>query len=85
MQILQDVLYRRHPSVQDYKQAYELTRNLPAEENCRIALRFDKESDQRRYNLPSASVREIAVILPGDGNQATDVRDIVLQRQGGAL
>jgi hypothetical protein len=48
MQILQDMLYHRHPSVQDYKQAYELTRNLPAEENCRIALRFDKESDQRR-------------------------------------
>jgi hypothetical protein len=38
MQILQDVLYRNHPAVQLYKQAFELTKNMPANQQCGIAL-----------------------------------------------
>jgi hypothetical protein len=79
MQILQDMLYRRHPGVQLYQQAHELTRNLNPEDQCNIALRFDSDTDRRRYNLPTAS--EIAVILPGDGDQPTDTRDIILRRR----
>ncbi|KDR74073.1 hypothetical protein GALMADRAFT_71234, partial [Galerina marginata CBS 339.88] len=84
MRILQDVLYRRHPAVQLYKQAYELTRNMPPEQQCTIALRFNQGADRRRYNLPTAAAaNEIAVILPGDGDQPTDVRDIILHRRAG--
>src|ERR1700678_2608952 len=67
MQILQDMLYRNHPVVQLYKRAYELTSQMPAGQDCRIALRFDQGTDHRRYNLPTTTANEIAVILPGDG------------------
>ena len=85
MQILQDMLYRHHPSVQLYKQAYEITKDLPPDQDCTIALKFDSTCDKRRYNLPSAATREIAVIIPGSGEEARDVRDIILWRQGGGL
>ena len=75
---LQDMLYCCHPAVQMYKQAYELTRNMPPEQQCKIALRFDQSCDRRRYNLPNATNNEIAVILPGDGDQPESTRDIVL-------
>jgi hypothetical protein len=80
---LQDMLYRLHPAVQLYKQAYEITRELPNHQQCRIALRYDKECDQRRYNLPTAASNEIAVILPGDGDEVQGSRDIVLYRRNG--
>ena len=84
MQVLQDTLYRHHPGIEMYKQAYELTRNMPADNQCKIALRFDERTDRRRYNLPTvAAANEIAVILPGDGDQPQDCHDIVLHRRGG--
>ena len=84
MQILQDTLYNHHPGVQLYKQALELTSNMPPEHQCKIALRFDERTDCRRYNLPTAAAaNEIAVILPGDGDQPQDSRDIILYRHHG--
>jgi hypothetical protein len=80
---LQDMIHRHHPAVQMYKQAYELTRNMPPEQQCKIILRFDQGCDRRRYNLPTAATDEIAVILPGDGDQPEAVRDIVLYRRHG--
>jgi len=44
---LQDMLYRSHPGIQLYKQAYEITREMPAHQQCRIALRYDRECDQQ--------------------------------------
>ena len=85
MQILQDMLYRKHPSVALYKQAVELTANIPPEQDCKILLRFDKGCDRRRYNLPGAGSREIAVIIPGQDDMVTDPRDIILYRKGGGL
>jgi hypothetical protein len=38
MQILQNVLYYPHPAVQLYRQAFELTKNMPANQQCKIAL-----------------------------------------------
>ena len=84
MQILQDTLYNHHPGVAKYKQALELTANMPPEQQCKIALRFDEGTDRRRYNLPTAAAaNEIAVILPGDGDQPQDARDIILYRRHG--
>jgi hypothetical protein len=85
LQILQDVLYRKHPSVQKFKQAYEQWKDIPNTHEFKIALRFDKACDKRRYNLPSAGVDEVAVILPGDGDQELYQRDIILFFRGGGL
>ncbi|TFK37141.1 hypothetical protein BDQ12DRAFT_576930, partial [Crucibulum laeve] len=83
MRELQNMLYNHHYGVQQYKAAYELTRNIPANENCKIALHFNADTDQRRYNLPTTD--ELAVILPGLGDQPEDSRDIVLHLRGGGL
>ena len=42
MQTLQDMLYRRHPAVQMYKQAIEMSQNT---DQCTIALRFEHNAD----------------------------------------
>jgi hypothetical protein len=84
MQILQTTLTRTHPSVALYKQAVERTDHLP-DQNCRILLRFDSTCDRRRYNLPGAANREIAVIIPGEGDEERDLRDIILHKRGGGL
>ena len=55
------------------------------DQQCKIALRFDHQTDHRRYNLPTDTSNEIAVILPGDGDQPTAARDIILNRHGGPL
>jgi hypothetical protein len=72
-----------HPGVRLYKQAYTLTRNMPPEDQCRIALRFQENIDRRRYDDPLPSANEIAIILPGDGDTPTDCQDIILFRKGG--
>ena len=77
------MLYRHHPGVQFYKQALELTQGMGPDQQCKIALRFDENTDHRRYNLPTTTSNEIAVILPGDGDQPTSAQDIVLHRHGG--
>jgi hypothetical protein len=85
MQTLQDMLHCRHPGVQLYKQAHEMTRNMTPEQQCKIALHFDHDTDRCRYNLPTDTSNEIAVILPGDGDQPTAGRDIILNRRSGYL
>jgi hypothetical protein len=80
---LQDMLWHSHPGVRLYKQAFELTRDMPDEQQCRIALHFNSDCDRWRYQAPDASVREIAVILPGDGDQVRGSQDIILYRLQG--
>ena len=43
------------------------------DQECNIALRFDKSCDHRRYNLPTATSNEIAVILPGSEDQPQEL------------
>jgi len=52
---LQDMLYCHHPGVPLYKHAYELTCNMPRENQCRILFHFDAACDRRCYNAPNAS------------------------------
>jgi hypothetical protein len=78
LRTLQDMLYNLHPAVQLFEQAYEKTANMSREDNCRISLHFDKDCDWNRYNSPDATVKEIAVILPGDGDQIRGSQDIIL-------
>jgi hypothetical protein len=77
------MLYCSHYGVQLYKQAYELTRNMPPEQQCRIALHFDPSSNRHCYQNPHVSVDEVAVLLIGSEDQATDSQDIVLYRRDG--
>ena len=79
------MLYRCHPAVQLYRQAWELTTHLPLEQQCTISLHFDQNCDRRRYNKPDASVNKIAVILPGDGDQVKKLQDIILYHKNGPL
>jgi hypothetical protein len=84
MQILQDMLWRKHSGVQLYKQAFDIMSQLPSEADCTVRLHFDKDTDQRRYNLPT-SASEIAVIVPGSGDEVKDNRDIILRKKHGGL
>ena len=72
------MLIDRHPGVQLYKQAYTLTRHMPPENQCRIALRFIETTNRSVYANPLPGINEIAVILPGDGDTPTDSQDIIL-------
>jgi hypothetical protein len=83
LRVLQDMLWRSHPGVHHFKQAHLLTAAMPQEQQCRIALHFDAGCDRRRYQAPDASVREIAVILPGDGDEIRVSQDIILYRLHG--
>ncbi|PPQ94221.1 hypothetical protein CVT25_006667 [Psilocybe cyanescens] len=84
MSILQDMLHRSHSGVRLYKQAFEITRNMPMDQQCTIALRYERETDCRRYNVPSAASNEVAVILPGNGDEVyPNGRDVVLRRRAG--
>jgi hypothetical protein len=82
--ILQDMLTRLHPAVERFHQAFQLTSAMDPDQQCRIALRFDSRCDRRRYQDPEASVKEIAVILPGDGDRPAEAQDIILYRKHGA-
>ena len=83
MQILQDMLYHHHPGIQLYKTAFELTRNMPPEHQCTIALHFDENYDCHCYNLPTATSNEIAAIIPESGDQPTASWDIILYSKAG--
>lgn len=85
MQTLQDMLYRHHPSVSKFKQAYEQLKDISSDRDFQIGLRFNKDCDKRRYNLPTSGSTEVAVIIPGNGDQQLQSRDIVLFFRGGGL
>jgi len=56
---------------------------MPRENQCRILFHFDAACDRRRYNAHDASVREIAVILQGDGDEVRESQDIIIHRKHG--
>jgi len=86
LRTIHDVLWRHHPFAQLNKQAYQVMREKPPEEQSHVFVRihFQEGTDGRRYNLPSAN--EIAAVIPGDGSEdVSDNRDIILRLQGGQL
>src|SRR5271154_6043669 len=85
--IIQDALHQTHPYITLYKQAYQVLREKPVEEQNTVViqLRADRNQDLRRYNLPTAN-DEGAAIIPGDGSEVrSDHRDIILRLHGGGL
>ncbi|KZP20021.1 hypothetical protein FIBSPDRAFT_708719, partial [Athelia psychrophila] len=77
MQILQNVISASHYYTHLYKHAHEVLREHEDVPDVSIRLRCAPNQDRRRYNLPTAD--EVAAILPGDGSQPTDSRDIILR------
>jgi hypothetical protein len=81
---LQDEIHNHHRFVNLYKQAIELYEEMDQTANCRIALRYDPNTDRRTYNLPTTDT-EVAVIIPGPSDRAYDIRDIIVFPRGGGL
>jgi hypothetical protein len=76
---LQAINYDIYPYVTIYKQAFQIMRGKPPDEqqNVYVNLRADR-GDPRQHNAPS-DVNEIAAVMPGDGSEERSYhRDIVL-------
>jgi len=81
LNLLQGILHQSHPAVHFYEQALDMTLNMPPDQQFQISLHFDQNCDRRRYNLPEATVNEIAVIVIGDGEEINGSQDIVVYRK----
>ncbi|KAF8546491.1 hypothetical protein OG21DRAFT_1426894, partial [Imleria badia] len=80
------MLRESHPYAEVYKQAHDIMRARPPQEQTDVCMRIHLQQgdDARRYNLPT--VDEIAAIVPGDGSQHVRADcDIVVHLQGGGL
>ncbi|KAJ3739144.1 hypothetical protein EV360DRAFT_3544, partial [Lentinula raphanica] len=86
MEALQTLIRAVNPYSLIYQHAYEILRQYPDAPEYSVSLRVIPGQDRRRYNLPTAD--EVAAIIPGDGTQAIDRRDIILRlrdREGNSL
>ena len=81
LNLLQGILHESHPAIGLYEQALELTATMPPDQQFSISLHFDQNCDRCRYNLPQATVNEIAVVVVGDGEQITGPQDIIVYRK----
>ena len=79
---LQNMVHELNPYVKSFKYALQLSKESTVPE-LRMIIRAEKQSDLRRYNVPTSS--EIAVIIPGNNNTNVLPRDIVIQKSGGGL
>ena len=80
------MLLDSHPYIGWYHHAYELIKEVLADEQQEVTIRLhvNLQQDQRTHNLLTAE--EIAVIIPEEGvHHALDNRDVVLQARGGQL
>ena len=76
---LQTMLLDSHPYIGQYRHAYELIKEKPADKQQEVTIRLhvNLQQDQRTHNLPTAE--EIAVIIPEeDVYHALDNKDVVL-------
>jgi len=83
---LQTMLLDSYPYIGQYRHAYELIKEKPADEQQEVTIRLhvNLQQDQRTHNLPTAE--EIAVIIPKKGvYHALDNRYMVLRARGGRL
>jgi hypothetical protein len=78
------LIYRCYPSVQLFKQAYEITKDLLEDQDCSMTPKFDGACDKRHQNLPSAAPREIDVI-PGSGEENRKMSMTLYSREGVVL
>ena len=77
MQTIQAVLSDHHFYAGIYRHAYEVLQQHQGVGDVTIRLHCLPGQDRRRYNLPTAD--EVSLVLPGDGSQHCDSRDIILR------
>jgi PIF1-like helicase/Helitron helicase-like domain at N-terminus len=86
MNDLHDMLAANNPYINMYKHAHEILRDKPPEEQVNVAVRIvvEPNTDLRRYNAPT--VKEVAAIIPGGGEESVSLhRDIIVRLHGGNL
>ncbi|EIW75048.1 hypothetical protein CONPUDRAFT_66833 [Coniophora puteana RWD-64-598 SS2] len=76
-------LYHHNFLVGVYVQAKELADSLSADADVSINICFQKQSNKQHNSLPTSN--ELAVILPGDGEQYVGLHNIMVHRWGGRL
>ncbi|XP_026384034.1 uncharacterized protein LOC113279563 [Papaver somniferum] len=77
LQTIQNAMLQFNVFYTKYRQAYAILDQMsPIDQNIRVSLQYNKSTDIRRYNLPTAD--EIAVIVPEITYKETGVRDIIL-------
>jgi hypothetical protein len=79
---LNHTIHRHHRYATIYKHAYEILCHYNTSANYSIRLKAAPGIHPRSGNLPSAD--EVAVIIPGDGQQGSS-HDIILHTRDGAL
>jgi hypothetical protein len=76
---LQQMIHNVNPFVQKF--AFNFLTYNPCKD-VTLVLRTDTSAEKRRYNVPISS--EVAVIMPGDGNDVSS-RDIVINSRDGFI
>ncbi|XP_052189897.1 uncharacterized protein LOC127799715 [Diospyros lotus] len=67
--------------IDKFRQTHVILHQLDsAGHNVPAHLHYNSRTDRRRYNLPTAD--EIAIVIPGDGTEASGMRDIILHFRG---
>ncbi|KAH7836195.1 hypothetical protein Vadar_033591 [Vaccinium darrowii] len=81
LEIIQESLLQVNEFVGKFRQAHAILNQLALSgQNLPAHLHYTASTDRRRYNLPTSD--EIVVIIPGDGTEASGMRDIVLHLCG---
>ncbi|XP_052200448.1 uncharacterized protein LOC127806909 isoform X1 [Diospyros lotus] len=81
LKTIQDNLLQVNAFVDKFRQAHVILHQLDsAGHNIPAHLHYNSRTDRRRYNLPTAD--EIAIVIPGDGTEASGMRDIILHFRG---
>ncbi|KAH7853015.1 hypothetical protein Vadar_032118 [Vaccinium darrowii] len=81
LEIIQESLLQVNEFVGKFRQAHAILNQLALSgQNLPAHLHYTVSTDRRRYNLPTSD--EIAVIISGDGTEASGMRDIVLHLCG---
>ncbi|KAF6151988.1 hypothetical protein GIB67_010562 [Kingdonia uniflora] len=86
LQTIENAIQQINPFCELYQRAFEVLEATSGRDenfNVPVYLHYDNSTDHHRYNMPTTD--EITVILPGDGMEISNVRDIVVyckQEQG---
>ncbi|KAF6143466.1 hypothetical protein GIB67_029635 [Kingdonia uniflora] len=79
LQTIENTIQQNNLFCELYQRAFEVLEVVSGgDENFNVPAYFhyDNSTDHRRYNMPTTD--EIVVILPGDGMEISNVRDIVV-------
>ncbi|KAF9642798.1 hypothetical protein BDM02DRAFT_3132852 [Thelephora ganbajun] len=82
MYCLGGLISKHHRWAHIFRQAHKVFQTSSANQ-VSLQLTVNQNQDQRGYNLPTSD--EVAIVVPGDGTQASSSCDIVLHQKDGSL